>query len=184
MSAVQVVVPTVQIESPKPLGGRDRMADIPKISLPQEDQETDDEGTGPQIRITVDEEEKPKKKSPVIFEVPGISLDSGSSSSIPRITLPSSPSSSPPKSNSRPLPPARGGGLRCAGCGLAIIGKIISVPSSSGKGPSKWHPSCFKCEVCGTLLEHVSAYEWEGKVFCHLDYHEVSQKDPTCALLD
>ncbi|KII84296.1 hypothetical protein PLICRDRAFT_46157 [Plicaturopsis crispa FD-325 SS-3] len=37
---------------------------------------------------------------------------------------------------------------------------------------ARWHPECFRCTACGELLEHVSSYEWEGRAYCHLDYHE------------
>ncbi|KAM6503627.1 hypothetical protein JOM56_000570, partial [Amanita muscaria] len=57
-------------------------------------------------------------------------------------------------------------GLSCGGCGGSIIGRIVSATSVH------WHPECFQCSVCDTLLEHVSSYEHEGKPYCHLDYHE------------
>ncbi|CAA7270066.1 unnamed protein product [Cyclocybe aegerita] len=60
----------------------------------------------------------------------------------------------------------RPGGLICGGCHGPIIGRIVSAMGS------RWHPSCFKCAVCGELLEHVSSYEHDGRPYCHLDYHE------------
>ncbi|KAH7345256.1 hypothetical protein B0J17DRAFT_537672, partial [Rhizoctonia solani] len=60
----------------------------------------------------------------------------------------------------------RNGFSRCAGCSGAIAGRIVSAMGS------RWHPHCFKCNDCGTLLEHVSSYEHEGKAYCHLDYHD------------
>jgi len=65
-----------------------------------------------------------------------------------------------------------GRGLVCGGChGHITNGRILSAMGL------RWHPPCFKCTVCNTLLEHVSSYENEGKAYCHLDYHEV------CAIL-
>ncbi|KAF9051583.1 hypothetical protein BJ165DRAFT_1449854 [Panaeolus papilionaceus] len=64
-------------------------------------------------------------------------------------------------------PPRTGkGGLLCAGCNGAIVGRLVSAMGS------RWHPSCFRCTVCNELLEHVSSYEHEGRPYCHLDYHE------------
>lgn len=58
--------------------------------------------------------------------------------------------------------------ILCAGCTNPIIGRIVSAMNQ------RWHPQCFMCGVCNELLEHVSAYEHEGKPYCHLDYHDVS----------
>ncbi|CAE6428978.1 unnamed protein product [Rhizoctonia solani] len=75
--------------------------------------------------------------------------------------------SRPQISNDRSDSPVRhGSGLRCAGCSGAIAGRIVSAMGS------RWHPHCFKCDDCGTLLEHVSSYEHDGKAYCHLDYHD------------
>ncbi|KAH7098395.1 hypothetical protein BKA62DRAFT_759348 [Auriculariales sp. MPI-PUGE-AT-0066] len=60
----------------------------------------------------------------------------------------------------------RGGGLACGGCKLGILGRMVSAMGV------RWHPACFKCSICSELLEHVSAYEYAGRPFCHLDYHE------------
>lgn len=56
----------------------------------------------------------------------------------------------------------------CAGCGESIIGRIVNAMKR------RFHPHCFACSECGENLEHVSSYEWEGKAYCHLDYHDVS----------
>jgi len=94
------------------------------------------------------------------------------------ITTPSS-SQQPPQrrkrdqSNLPPHPSVQGkGGLFCGGCGGAIIGRIVSAMGE------KWHPGCFRCCVCEELLENLSSYEWEGRPYCHFDYHE--QFAPRC----
>ena len=69
-----------------------------------------------------------------------------------------------PEAKSSPL----NGAILCAGCCNPIIGRIVNAMSQ------RWHPRCFKCDQCGELLEHVSSYEWDGKAYCHLDYHDVS----------
>lgn len=56
----------------------------------------------------------------------------------------------------------------CAGCEGSIIGRTVSAMSKH------YHPECFRCAECGEHLEHVSSYEWEGRAYCHLDYHDVS----------
>ncbi|ORX36445.1 hypothetical protein BD324DRAFT_580570 [Kockovaella imperatae] len=58
--------------------------------------------------------------------------------------------------------------ILCAGCRQPIIGRIVNAMKQ------RWHPGCFKCDECGGLLEHVSSFEWEGKAYCHLDYHDAS----------
>lgn len=58
--------------------------------------------------------------------------------------------------------------IQCAECTQPIIGRIVNAMNS------RFHPQCFTCNECGCLLEHVSSYEWEGKAYCHLDYHDVS----------
>ncbi|KAF5368844.1 hypothetical protein D9758_002898 [Tetrapyrgos nigripes] len=92
-----------------------------------------------------------------------------------------------------PLDARTGTGLICPhpSCRRPIIGRVV------GAMGFKWHPACFKCSVCGELLEHVSSYEGilddghghqkggdphalgidrEGKrrgmPYCHLCYHE------------
>ena len=68
----------------------------------------------------------------------------------------------------RSRPGGGGGGLACSGChGQITNGRIVSAMGL------RWHPTCFKCSVCSTPLEHVSSYEHEGRPYCHLDYHEV-----------
>ncbi|KLT38307.1 LIM-domain-containing protein [Cutaneotrichosporon oleaginosum] len=56
--------------------------------------------------------------------------------------------------------------ILCAGCTHPIIGRIVSAMGR------RWHPPCFQCGECGGALEHVSAYEHDGKPYCHLDYHD------------
>ena len=61
-----------------------------------------------------------------------------------------------------------GAAIVCTGCDQPIIGRIVHAMSQ------RWHPQCFTCDACGGLLEHVSSYEYEGRAYCHLDYHDVS----------
>lgn len=58
--------------------------------------------------------------------------------------------------------------ILCSGCGEPIIGRIVNAMRQ------RWHPQCFKCDACADPLEHVSSYEYEGRAYCHLDYHDVS----------
>ncbi|TDL22871.1 hypothetical protein BD410DRAFT_898084 [Rickenella mellea] len=57
-------------------------------------------------------------------------------------------------------------GLACAACAQLIAGRAVSAMRV------RWHPDCFACNECGTLLEHVSAYERDEKPWCHLCFHE------------
>lgn len=65
--------------------------------------------------------------------------------------------------------------LSCAGCKLPIIGRLVTASNSDRGGGLRWHPECFKCTICSELLEHVSSYERDGKMYCHLDFYEVRQ---------
>ncbi|KAK0444935.1 uncharacterized protein EV420DRAFT_1277255 [Desarmillaria tabescens] len=62
--------------------------------------------------------------------------------------------------------------LSCAGCRLPIIGRLVTASNSDKGGGLRWHPECFKCTICSELLEHVSSYERDGKMYCHLDFYE------------
>lgn len=154
---------TVQIESPSPLGGRDKRPDIPTISFP--DSDGDGHGGVPQIQV-----QSADPPQITVFEVPGISVDNGfGASDGPQISVSSDDfgePSAPPRGRA-PRKIYRGDGLICGGCGGPIIGRIVAAMGI------KWHPQCFKCSVCDENLEHVSSYEHEGLPYCHLDYHEV-----------
>ncbi|KAG7450822.1 uncharacterized protein BT62DRAFT_537588 [Guyanagaster necrorhizus] len=62
--------------------------------------------------------------------------------------------------------------LSCADCKLPIIGRLVTASNSDRGGGLRWHPECFKCTICSELLEHVSSYERDGKMYCHLDFYE------------
>ncbi|KZV98154.1 hypothetical protein EXIGLDRAFT_746782 [Exidia glandulosa HHB12029] len=65
------------------------------------------------------------------------------------------------------LPPVhRGGDTQCGGCGRQLLGRLVSAMDV------RWHPQCFKCALCETLLEHVSVFTYEDRPFCHFDYME------------
>ncbi|KAG7094986.1 hypothetical protein E1B28_005783 [Marasmius oreades] len=233
----------INIESPKPLGGRDRVGqvDVKRIGKEAEQAEqaqaasfsapgtshglhsqkspairpsptlplinisgTDDVklsgGMGPVPVISISGDEQPSRgpiinvagpednddrdrikgrgASPpkIVFEVPGISIDNGSSG-IPRIAVSSDDddANNTPTRRQRPLlqqqqqqlPQPKPRGLICGGCHSSIVGRIVAAMGM------KWHPGCFRCCVCDELLEHVSSFEGkDGRPYCHLDYHE------------
>jgi hypothetical protein len=227
--------PSIPIESPAPVGGRDKMPDLPRIEMEMEgefggyhdkdqsrgvpdhdmrrtdhggrqrytpshspDKNSRDENRGqeyggggevPMInvqdfdvpKITVQGDDEGTRGSGGgagsgvkinVFEVPGISV--AGPPGVPQINVPGD--DEPPHSHPHVRPPPqaqravrrRGGGLICGGCDGAIVGRIVNAMGQ------RWHPTCFTCTVCHALLEHVSSYEWEGRAYCHLDYHEVS----------
>ncbi|KIY64586.1 hypothetical protein CYLTODRAFT_401620 [Cylindrobasidium torrendii FP15055 ss-10] len=93
---------------------------------------------------------------------------------------PPSPGGGTAKFDSRPTPSyssTRANGMTCAGCNLVIIGRMVS--SGTAERSSRWHPECFACTVCSEHLEHVSSYERDGRMYCHLDYHEAFA--PACS---
>ena len=173
------------------MGGRDRLADIPRIELegaatnvPSINVVDEDYGGGiPIISVQSDDagggggtdsENAPPKIN--VFEVPGISVAGPEESEVPIINV---EGHRDPSSNSQPRhqvqqarrvqiqPAQRRGGLICGGCDGPIVGRIVNAMGA------RWHPGCFRCAVCDALLEHVSSYEHEGRAYCHLDYHEV-----------
>lgn len=137
---------------------------IPAINLPDETEEKEPSQSArasrrPSVRITAP---------------PTISVEVADDTTPPAPSRPSAGASNAPKAKSPvqsarsgPPPVYRKGSLRCAGCDLLIVGKIVSAMDR------RWHPACFKCSECGELLEHVSSYEHEGKPYCHLDYHDL-----------
>ncbi|KAK8861301.1 hypothetical protein IAR55_002120 [Kwoniella newhampshirensis] len=100
----------------------------------------------------------------ISFTVPSINV--GESDAPPTINLPTTPAY-PSAGPSRPTRAEQtGSGIICSGCDYPIIGRIVNAMNQ------RWHPQCFMCAQCGELLEHVSSYEWQGKAYCHLDYHD------------
>lgn len=151
--------PTIQIDSPP---------GVPSIQF--------DSSRGPVIQVDtpqvshINDENSPCQNvtgtpNVQVFEVPGISVSRSTSDDKHTDQRPTF--SHPHQQLARPRPTGTRGSLICGGCDGPIIGRIVSAMGS------RWHPQCFKCTVCGQLLEHVSSYEHDGKPYCHLDYHEV-----------
>lgn len=70
-----------------------------------------------------------------------------------------------------PLPAVRNkAGLFCGACGGAILGRSINTMGAN------WHPGCFRCAACDQLLENLAMFEHEGRLYCSLDYYEVSDR--------
>ncbi|KAG8901727.1 hypothetical protein FRC01_009755, partial [Tulasnella sp. 417] len=140
-------------------------ASIPVINFPDDDE---DEEPAPPVRST------PRKPSVTFTSAPTISVEvtddtTPTTPSRPSAKTPNAAIGKPPVQAARSGPPPiyRKGSLRCAGCDLLIVGKIVSAMDR------RWHPGCFKCSECDELLEHVSSYEHQGKPYCHLDYHDL-----------
>lgn len=65
----------------------------------------------------------------------------------------------------------RGASGQCDGCAVASgVFQVRAISEGERNCCLTW---CYRCSICSELLEHVSAYEYEGRPFCHLDYHEV-----------
>lgn len=105
----------------------------------------------------------------ISFSVPMINIESdpcASTKPLPLIASGPSRAPNPPRHQAHIHPNSA---ILCAGCQTPIIGRIVNAMNQ------RWHPHCFMCAECGELLEHVSSYEFEGKAYCHLDYHDVSR---------
>ncbi|KAK6906895.1 hypothetical protein I203_100882 [Kwoniella mangroviensis CBS 8507] len=112
-----------------------------------------------------DTADEPPHDGEISFAVPTIKFGNDAST----INVPSISTAPPASTASRPqqhrIQPD-GSAFLCSGCGNAIIGRIVNAMNQ------RWHPQCFMCAECGELLEHVSSYEWEGRAYCHLDFHD------------
>lgn len=115
----------------------------PIITLPDEEDEIPSIG----ITISVDDDDN----SGPMIAVSGVDDE------------PSVPA--PPKL--RPVIARSHNPLTCGGCA-----NIISYGRTVNAMGVRWHPDCFRCCKCETLLEHVSSYEGDSRAWCHLDYHE------------
>ncbi|KAG8747224.1 hypothetical protein FRC10_001840 [Ceratobasidium sp. 414] len=148
-SPVQVQVPTITFgdeyeNEPEPAPG------VPSFSF-----DMADEPAGPVINVSSSHEPEPSGPRIQVDEIPNVNvIEDFASRAVSQ------------QEQREESPVRRAGGLRCAGCDGAIAGRIVSAMGS------RWHPHCFKCDDCGTLLEHVSSYEHGGKAYCHLDYHD------------
>ena len=122
----------------------------------------------PTPTIAVHDTRSPAKFSPLpSFNLPDSDSEesnTGDTSGVELAALPAIAVSSGHSHISGPLPD---GAIVCAGCEQPIIGRIVNAMGR------RFHPACFKCDECGSLLEHVSSFEHDGKAYCHLDYHEV-----------
>lgn len=139
---------TFRDDDPTPAPG------LPTFSFDLADEPT---GPGPIVSVTSPREPDPSGPRIQVDEVPSISIIEDSRPQIETLRHQEDRAESPARHAS---------GLRCAGCDGAIVGRIVSAMGV------RWHPHCFKCDDCGTLLEHVSPYEHNGKAYCHLDYHD------------
>ncbi|OWZ26148.1 LIM domain-containing protein [Cryptococcus neoformans Tu259-1] len=102
----------------------------------------------------------------ISFSVPMINIESdpcASTKPLPLIASGPSRAPNPPRHQAHIHPNSA---ILCTGCQTPIIGRIVNAMNQ------RWHPHCFMCAECGELLEHVSSYEFEGKAYCHLDYHD------------
>ncbi|KAL1410120.1 hypothetical protein Q8F55_004123 [Vanrija albida] len=164
-SVPTVNVPSIVVPSPPAIS-----ISVPEISV-----------NVPEINVGCDDDDRHSQHSHSRPASPGFSF-----SGLPTIAVSSSSSydesptsSGPAISVSRPRPASPRGpaaaaptrieassAILCAGCTQPIIGRIVRAMNH------RWHPGCFKCGVCSELLEHVSAYEHDGKPYCHLDYHD------------
>ena len=126
----------------------------PALNLPEDDQNDE-----PQVEADL--------TSGIIFSGPPIiAVSMGHSDDQSSASSPISRTSTVVREGAAQVHPTQA--IICTGCRLPIIGRIVNAMGQ------RFHPACFKCDQCGDLLEHVSSFEWEGRAYCHLDYHDVS----------
>ena len=150
-------IPKIQVETSDTLPPVIPTINIPTICFPDEQDDdhpadgSDQNATMP-TRPTLNVETSPPKAT------------SSSHTPIRSATPQSVTTTTTASSSTQP----QGPGIFCSRCDGVIIGRIVSAMNK------RWHPACFQCSVCRTMLEHVSSYEHEGKAYCHMDYHDVS----------
>ncbi|KAL4225275.1 Cysteine and glycine-rich protein 1 [Mactra antiquata] len=47
-----------------------------------------------------------------------------------------------------------------------LCGKAVYAAEERLAGGKKWHKFCFKCVVCGKMLDSTTSAEHEGKIYC------------------
>ncbi|WVN90514.1 uncharacterized protein L203_105750 [Cryptococcus depauperatus CBS 7841] len=107
--------------------------------------------------------DEPEQGGEISFVVPTISISPEKPQTVhtPSASMTSQSPAQPSHTRIHP-----GSAILCTGCSNPIIGRIVNAMNQ------RWHPQCFMCAECGELLEHVSSFEFEGKAYCHLDYHD------------
>jgi paxillin len=117
--------------------------------------------------IEEEEEKSPAKISPIpSINIPDLNFPDDEPT--PGIVVTAVPTISVTSDAPSPVRLQTDSAIICGECGESIIGRIVNAMNR------RFHPQCFACSECGGKLEHVSSYEWEGKAYCHLDYHDVS----------
>jgi hypothetical protein len=144
----QASIPTFSYNEDPPLVQIDETPPIPVIEVKEPP------SSGPSFSISV---APPSPKASKPSYVPKLIVDEPSDAPPP----PRKPSSALPTTQSL------ANDMVCAGCQLPINGKILSALER------RWHPDCFTCAYCRESLEHVAFFDYEGKPYCHFDYHEV-----------
>ncbi|OCH86807.1 hypothetical protein OBBRIDRAFT_837878 [Obba rivulosa] len=160
--------------------GRNRPS-IPKVSFPANADEDDDDSDGPavpDIAVSLSGPDFKPSLPRFSFEIsgdrgiPGIALNDGG---MPTFSFGDDSTTAPVVAfvPEHELPKIlKGSILSCGGCGGQLAGRTVSAMGA------RWHPACFRCCVCGELLENLSSYEKDGRAYCHLDYHEVRLVNP------
>ena len=122
--------------------------------------------------IAVNDIRTPAKFSPLpSFNLPDSDSDDSDAGNTSGVEIAALPAIAVSSGHSLPGGMLSNVAIICAGCGQPIIGRIVNAMGR------RFHPACFKCNECGSLLEHVSSFEYDGKAYCHLDYHDVSAMD-------
>lgn len=62
----------------------------------------------------------------------------------------------------------------CRRCGEDITGTIVKTVAVSGT-EQHFHRLCFRCPVCQTVLRDGMYREWQGELYCRLDYLSMQQ---------
>lgn len=133
-------------------------------------------GAGPSIAVSGPGQDLPKISLPGMddddntVQLPSISIG-GLDDNTPQISVSNgnAPQQRRAQNPAHPLPSVRSkGGLYCGGCGGPILGRSVNTMGAN------WHPGCFRCAACDQLLENLAMFEHEGRIYCSLDYYEVS----------
>lgn len=145
-------------------GPRIQVFDVPGVSVSGPDFDDEPEGSGPMINVSGPGPDEHQRQS---YSSHNPTSHARQQPNPSHSHLQRPPSQFGPRFGGQARQ-GGAGGLMCGGChGLITNGRIVSAMGL------RWHPTCFKCSVCSSPLEHVSSYEHDGIPYCHLDYHEV-----------
>lgn len=73
---------------------------------------------------------------------------------------------------------------KCEKCNQALHAGEIAISAEHADPLARWHPKCFACAECNTLLNDLLYYNHDNKIFCKKHYHNLTKPKVFCAACD